>query len=1351
MTLPFAEAHVSAQLDWNDLDAQLEARVIAAAEKARKALQGKLDKWNLSAAVKLKADTAGFLTAVRTHLKGLDLAVDVKVRTSDASLKAWSDQLQLRIDKKRFTVNVKPVPDVARFPTEMLQRLRQMSKLFGFEISVRAVPDVARFPKDLQRALREMSKLFDFKIPVRVELNLAAARADLQRFLRERSMQVRLEITGLDRLKNLKIPDLGSMAGEVFKVASQMAVLVGAAGAAAGAVAVLGVGLLSLGPAALAGVATLTVGLSGVKDAFSALSAAQDSAGTDAQAQATATKAASDQVVSAERSVRDAKKDSTQAEKDLTTARKDAQKQMRDLNLEVRGGVISEREAQLDLSDARRDALSAKPGEEYERAQLAIAKAEQSLTEVRYRNNDLAEKQQDSLAKGVEGSDLVVAAQDKVAAAHEKVDDTTKALTDAQEALTAAQTKSSGAQDKAAQALAKLAPNARDFVVAARSIGPAWDSLVKQPTQNALFAGAADGIKDLATVALPVLGQGMTGVATQINSVTKDFANFWKAPENLGAVKTIFDGAATFIGALSPGLQQATQGFLSLGQAFTPVAATVGKGVGDLLGQVGQAFTTAFQSGALTELIGNFGNLLSGLGAGLNPLIGGLIQIGNIVGPTLGPLFATLGQSIGQIAPGLGQIGAVFAQTLTTLIPQLVPIINTLTSALTPILPVIGQIASALLSAIGPAIGPLSQVAQIVGGALAQAITALAPSIGPLADAFASMVGAFAPIIPVVAQVVSGLVAALAPALTTIFGALGPVISQVADLMMPIFQQLQPILAQVAEQLGTAIASALQQLAPMLPGLAASFGGLIAAIAPLLPQLLQMALQLLPPFLDIVIAILPQIEKMIDVFTWLVTNVIVPLVIPQIERLTKTLGDQMDNAAAIITTVRDVFWGALGKIGEFFTGLGSTVSDVFSTIRGAIKAAAREIGNFLIGLPEIKIPDLPGIPGRGTTVGFAGIGRAMVNWAGAEGKATGGRLIRGPGTGTSDSIPALMDGIKPLRVANGEFISTAQAYANGGPLLQALNAGWIPSPEFLHMLTGTAPGFSGGGLVTPEQLEGFAKGVEGAPYNWGGIHWGDCSAAVSALANYATGKEPFGSRFSTGTMSQALTAMGAQPGLGPSGSLSFGWFNDGPYGGHTAATLPNGTKFEMGGKRGDGQYGGQAAGANDPEFSDHMHFPPEFFLGGDPKSVGGGGASTTTGGGSWTAGTSSATQSATTGGTGAPVIGATGEPAIPDLNIQSTPGTGIDAANTWAAGQDFPGKFQTWGVDALKSVVGEFSDMFGLKSLTDKGIDNGVEAIKNLKLADTMNFYGMDPQKVADETSKMLNRLSPISETYRAG
>src|SRR5699024_4291295 len=175
-----------------------------------------------------------------------------------------------------------------------------------------------------------------------------------------------------------------------------------------------------------------------------------------------------------------------------------------------------------------------------------------------------------------------------------------------------------------------------------------------------------------------------------------------------------------------------------------------------------------------------------------------------------------------------------------------------------------------------------------------------------------------------------------------------------------------------------------------------------------------------------------------------------------------------------------------------------------------------------------------------------------------------------------------------------------KATADNLPLLQAINAGWTPPAALLHEML---PAFATGGLVSIDELIDFARGVEGQPYEWGGIQWGDCSGAVAALARYATGLDPWGGRFATSNEGDALAQMGFQPGIGPPGSLSIGWYNGGPWGGHTAATLPDGTHFEMGGARGNGQFGGAAVGADWSEFTDHMHLGPEFFIGGDPQEV----------------------------------------------------------------------------------------------------------------------------------------------------
>lgn len=147
-----------------------------------------------------------------------------------------------------------------------------------------------------------------------------------------------------------------------------------------------------------------------------------------------------------------------------------------------------------------------------------------------------------------------------------------------------------------------------------------------------------------------------------------------------------------------------------------------------------------------------------------------------------------------------------------------------------------------------------------------------------------------------------------------------------------------------------------------------------------------------------------------------------------------------------------------------------------------------------------------------------------------------------------------------------------------------------------------------GGVIASDVLR-FVKGenvdgkqapysLERAKYTWaGGLlgNWGDCSGSMSGIAAFIAGWPLAGRKFATGNQGQVLGSMGAKPGLGTGARMAFGWFNGGPYGGHTAGTLffGNGDRInlEMGGGRGDGQIGGRAAGADHSSFTDHAYLP----------------------------------------------------------------------------------------------------------------------------------------------------------------
>jgi TP901 family phage tail tape measure protein len=130
-------------------------------------------------------------------------------------------------------------------------------------------------------------------------------------------------------------------------------------------------------------------------------------------------------------------------------------------------------------------------------------------------------------------------------------------------------------------------------------------------------------------------------------------------------------------------------------------------------------------------------------------------------------------------------------------------------------------------------------------------------------------------------------------------------------------------------------------------------------------------------------------------------------------------------------------------------------------------------------------------------------------------------------------------------------------------------------------------------VVTPENIMSaleFAQGVNGNPYQFGGTGpLYDCSGFMSTIYGILTGKPlPEGQRyFST---ESDFTKLGFLKGYDPDSPFNIGVHHGGPGGGHTAGTLA-GYNVESGGAAGFTQFGGSAAGANDPQFEEQYHLP----------------------------------------------------------------------------------------------------------------------------------------------------------------
>lgn len=283
---------------------------------------------------------------------------------------------------------------------------------------------------------------------------------------------------------------------------------------------------------------------------------------------------------------------------------------------------------------------------------------------------------------------------------------------------------------------------------------------------------------------------------------------------------------------------------------------------------------------------------------------------------------------------------------------------------------------------------------------------------------------------------------------------------------------------------------------------------------------------------------------------------------------------------AVWTTLSPIF-DNIGKgiqtVGDIASTIASSIKTAWDGISEVFKVPLRALGGFLASIPDnIMGIDIP----------FIG---EVHDWGQKLQGLRSGGVISGPGSGTSDSILGMSNGVPTVRVSNGEGIVPEAALAT--PIGRAL---------FGMLLK--LPGLRNGGVI--DEAINFAQDMgDGRAYVYGGTGPGfDCSGFMSSIYAKFTGKNPNTRYFTTESDFESL---GFQKGY-KEGAFNVGIKRGG--GGklsHMAGTLPNGVNVESGGAHNSTMYGGAAAGAKD--------FPLQYYLpvgGGDPSDGASYGSST---------------------------------------------------------------------------------------------------------------------------------------------
>ena len=425
--------------------------------------------------------------------------------------------------------------------------------------------------------------------------------------------------------------------------ASSAILLIGRAAIQASQALALLPGLLA---AAGAVAGTLAVGVFGISDAFKQMNKDQAGAAKSTNGLASAQKnlarvqedsarSREQAEISAARSIRSAdesliasKRSLADAQEAVNRAVRDATEQYQQLAFQARGAVLDERQAVLDLADAKSQLDNARAsgadGAALERLQIAYDRQVLTLEQAKDSSRDLAAEQAKANEVGIQGSDAVVSARRaeadataEVAKAQRDLNETKadaaqslndqqiqseRALADALSAVTEAQTSSAGAVDKYNEALNKLSPNARDFVQTVKGLTGDWNDL-KNTVQDNLFSGFSKEAKDLAQIYLPVLKSGMGGIATATNGFVKELSAAFQEGKNVLSVKTILSDTAGVVDNLKAGVKPLTSIFLDFAAVGTGVLKDLTSGFGGLAKTWADWVSEARSSGKLKEMM----------------------------------------------------------------------------------------------------------------------------------------------------------------------------------------------------------------------------------------------------------------------------------------------------------------------------------------------------------------------------------------------------------------------------------------------------------------------------------------------------------------------------------------------------------------------------------------------------------------------------------------------------------------------------------------------------------------------------------------------------------------------------
>jgi phage-related protein len=562
-----------------------------------------------------------------------------------------------------------------------------------------------------------------------------------------------------------------------------------------------------------------------------------------------------------------------------------------------------------------------------------------------------------------------------------------------------------------------------------------------------ILSAIAPAIAEMATAVGPVLGQ----LATQLGAALLPIVQAL-GPTLVQLVSTLTAALTPIISALLPVVTQVGVALLQVVQAVTPLLAPIGKLIADVVTALAPALAPVIRivTQLVSVLVGPMTSVIEALTPALT-LVGEIIaRVFQALEPFLAPLVTLIGQVASLLAGIFTQALSAVMAAVEPLIPVGLQLIKSVISALTPILPILGaalqgiaaafiqllpplaELWSSLMQQLMPVLLDLAPIFAELAGMLAGALAAALP---PLISALMILVDAFKPMFPLIAEIL-GIVIELAG---SVLQQLLPPLVQLIQAGLDLFVALTPILPPLMKLVGLVVQLAVSVLSALLPPLVKFAGFLIGALAGALGTVIGWVAGLVGVIATLVSWVT---TKLGPVFRWLNEKVIQPVwgaiknavkwawenvLRPVWERMSSWI--QKTLAPAFMGLKKDVSLAWLAIRTAISTAWERYLKPIFSGIQHAVHLVGDSfrLAKDAIGKQWEQIKNLTRDPIKWVVdvVYNKGV-RGMWNSAAkvlpikplAEYKFADGGSVRGPGTGTSDSIPALL--------SNGEHVWTAR-------------------------------------------------------------------------------------------------------------------------------------------------------------------------------------------------------------------------------------------------------------------------------------------------------------------------------------